>query len=158
MQNLLPAPTAANAGNRRITPPAKRRPVPVELIGQKIYVIRRQKVMLDSGLAELYRVGTKALNRAVKRNPARFPVDFMFRLTDGEAQSLRRQNGTSNDGRGGRRRKMERLEQTQQDHDAVLSIVVKDIQNIEKKVKRGFKSLRTPNRRKPRIGFITEKP
>ena len=68
----------------------------MELIGQRIYVIRSQKVMLDSDLAELYRVETKALNRAVKRNPARFPGDFMFHLTDAEAGSLRCQNGTSN--------------------------------------------------------------
>ncbi len=59
--------------------------------------------MVDSDLAELYRVETKALNRAVKRNPARFPLDFMFRLTETEAASLRCQIGTSNDSRGGRR-------------------------------------------------------
>jgi hypothetical protein len=75
----------------------------MELIGQRIYVIRSQKIMLDSDLAELYRVETKALNRAVKRNPARFPADFMFRLTDDEAGSLRCQFGTSNENRGGRR-------------------------------------------------------
>jgi len=59
--------------------------------------------MLDSDPAELYRVETKALNRAVKRNPARFPVDFMFDLTAAEAASLRCQIGTSNKNRGGRR-------------------------------------------------------
>jgi hypothetical protein len=51
---------------------------------------------------------------------------------------------------------MERLEYTQKDHAAVLSILVKDIQDLEKKVVRGFKKLRAPSRRKPRIGFIAE--
>ena len=57
--------------------------------------------MLDSGWAELYEVKTKALNRAVKRNPGRFPKDFMFQVTDGEAESLRCQFGASREGRGG---------------------------------------------------------
>ncbi len=68
-----------------------------------IYVIRGQKVMLDSDLAELYGVETKALNRQIARNEIRFPEDFMFRLTAKEYETLRCQNGTSNDGRGGRR-------------------------------------------------------
>jgi hypothetical protein len=59
--------------------------------------------MLDADLAEMYQVETKALNRAVKRNPDRFPEDFMFRLTEEEENSLRFQFGTSNEGRGGRR-------------------------------------------------------
>jgi phage regulator Rha-like protein len=99
----IPAPAAAIAGNRRITAPARRLPAAVELIGQRIFVVRNQKVMLDSGLAELYRVETKALNRAVKRNPTRFPADFMFQITEEQAQTLRCQIGTSNETRGGRR-------------------------------------------------------
>ena len=59
--------------------------------------------MVDSDLAELYGVETKALNRAVKRNLKRFPVDFMFQLTAEEASTLRCQIGTSKPGRGGRR-------------------------------------------------------
>jgi hypothetical protein len=59
--------------------------------------------MLDSHLAEIYQVGTKVLNQAVRRNRRRFPSDFMFRLTAGEAESLRSQIVTSNEGRGGRR-------------------------------------------------------
>ncbi len=59
--------------------------------------------MLDSELAEMYGVETKALNRAAKRNESRFPSDFMFQLTPEEAESLRCQTGTSNEGRGGRR-------------------------------------------------------
>jgi hypothetical protein len=72
-------------------------------IEKMIYVIRGQKVMLDSDLAELYGVLTKNLNKAVHRNIGRFPDDFMFQLTAVEAESLRFQFGTSNVGRGGRR-------------------------------------------------------
>jgi phage regulator Rha-like protein len=79
------------------------RVVPVERIERAILLIRGERVMLDSTMAELYGVETGALNRAVKRNVGRFPPDFMFRLTLQEARSLRCQIGTSNDGRGGRR-------------------------------------------------------
>ena len=75
----------------------------VSKIESMIYVIRTQKVMLDSDLATLYDIETKVLNRAVKRNIERFPEDFMFQLTDPEMESLRCQFGTSKDGRGGRR-------------------------------------------------------
>jgi phage regulator Rha-like protein len=68
-----------------------------------IYEIRGQKVMLDSDLARLYEIETKALNRAVKRNMDRFPEFFMFQLTEDEFNSLRYQNGTSNERKGGRR-------------------------------------------------------
>jgi hypothetical protein len=75
--------------------------VPEERITRSILLIRGHKVMLDSDLAELYDVDTGALNRAVKRNSARFPVDFMFQLTPKETEGLRCQSGISN--RGGRR-------------------------------------------------------
>ena len=78
-------------------------PVRTELIEQKIYLIRGQKVMLDRDLAELYQVQTKNLNKAVKRNLDRFPADFMFRVAPEEIESLRFQIGTSNTSRGGRR-------------------------------------------------------
>jgi hypothetical protein len=61
----------------------------LQLIQNKIYEIRGHKVMLDYDLAELYEVQTKALNQAVKRNIQRFPVDFMFRLTLDEWESVR---------------------------------------------------------------------
>lgn len=64
-------------------------------------MIRGQKVMVDSDLAELYRVPTKVFNQAVKRNLKRFPKDFMFRLTDKEVKILRSQIVTSS--WGGRR-------------------------------------------------------
>jgi hypothetical protein len=75
----------------------------VERIERAILMFRGQRVMLDSDLAQLYGVETKVLNRAVKRNRARFPADFMFQLTSEEAEALRCQIGTSNTGRGGRR-------------------------------------------------------
>ena len=59
--------------------------------------------MLDSDLAALYAVEVKALNQAVRRNKARFPSDFMFRLTLRETALLRSQIVTANAGRGGRR-------------------------------------------------------
>lgn len=75
----------------------------VEEIENKIYVIRGNRVMLDSDLAEVYQVATKVLNQAVKRNVHRFPSDFMFQLSDDEADGLRSQSVTSNAKRGGRR-------------------------------------------------------
>src|SRR5438876_5174768 len=54
-------------------------------VERRIFLVRGQKVMLDTDLAELYRVPTKSLNLAVKRNADRFPEDFMFQLTDDEA-------------------------------------------------------------------------
>jgi hypothetical protein len=64
-------------------------------IQNKIYSIRNQKVMLDFDLAALYGVQTKVLNQAVKRNIARFPVDFMFQLDTEEFDNLRSQFVTS---------------------------------------------------------------
>ena len=72
------------------------------IITPAIRTLRGQKVILDSDLARIYGVPTKAFNRAVKRNTQRFPADFMFRLTQDEFESLRRQIGTSKT-RGGRR-------------------------------------------------------
>ena len=66
-----------------------------------IFTIRGKQVMIDEDLADLYGIETKYLNRAVKRNPDRFPESFMFQLTKEEYEALRFQNGTSN--RGGRR-------------------------------------------------------
>ena len=67
-----------------------RLPVPEDVIERRIYLIRGQKVMLDSDLAGLYQVQTKKLNQAVKRNLDRFPSDFMFRLTAEETLTLNR--------------------------------------------------------------------
>jgi len=75
--------------------------IPAARIESRIFVFRGQKVILDSDLAELYGVETGALNRAVLRNAARFPEDFMFQLTAEEFESLRCQIGISS--YGGRR-------------------------------------------------------
>jgi ORF6N domain len=69
--------------------------IPDEIITNKIYLIRNQKVMLDRDLADLYQVETKNLNRQVRRNIERFPEDFMFELTEVEFENLRCQFGTS---------------------------------------------------------------
>ena len=180
---------------------AEQVPVRLEIIERRIYLIRGQKVMLDSDLAELYQVPTKRLNEAVKRNFDRFPEDFMFQLTDQETDSLRSQFATSNVGRGGRRyppyaftelgvamlssvlnseravqmnilimrafvklrellathkdlaRKIEKLEATQKGHAVMLALVVKDIQTLATTVKKEFRKLKEPRRRKPSIGF-----
>ena len=76
--------------------------VPVEVIERRIYLIRGQKVMLDQDLAELYGVTTGNLNLAVRRNPLRFPEDFMFHLSTAEMKSLILQSVRAK-GRGGRR-------------------------------------------------------
>jgi len=60
--------------------------IPQEILISKIYFIRGKKVMFDKDLAELYGVQTKVLNQAVKRNIARFPEDFMFKLNNREAK------------------------------------------------------------------------
>lgn len=62
--------------------------IPQELIEQRIFLIRNQKVMIDRDLAELYGVETKHLNRQVKRNIQRFPEEFMFQLAPNEKDQL----------------------------------------------------------------------
>lgn len=69
--------------------------IPADAIEQKILFIRGYKVMLDRDLALLYRVGTRDLNKAVFRNPERFPGDFMFQLQKDEFKNLMFQIGTS---------------------------------------------------------------
>lgn len=72
-------------------------------LAARILTLRGTQVMLDSHLADMYRVETKVLNRAVKRNMARFPASFCFQLTAKEWDDLRFQIGTSSEGHGGRR-------------------------------------------------------
>jgi hypothetical protein len=76
--------------------------IPDEIITSKIHLIRDRKVMLDEDLAELYGVTTGNLNKAVNRNSARFPDDFMFQVTKEEFNNLIFQFGTSS--WGGRRK------------------------------------------------------
>ncbi|MBP9152586.1 MAG: ORF6N domain-containing protein [Flavobacteriales bacterium] len=70
--------------------------VPDEIVLNKIYLIRGEKVMLDRDLAELYGVETKRLKEAVRRNLDRFPEDFMFEMDKEEFQNWRTQFATSN--------------------------------------------------------------
>ncbi len=77
--------------------------IPSDRIERKVFLIRGQKVMLDTGLAELYQVQTFRLNEQVARNRNRFPPDFMFQLRREEAKSLTSHFARSKRGRGGRR-------------------------------------------------------
>jgi phage regulator Rha-like protein len=72
-------------------------------VDSRILILRHQRVILDSDLAELYGVTVKRLNEQIKRNRDRFPTDFMFRLTAQEDQILRSQIVTSGNKHGGRR-------------------------------------------------------
>ena len=60
----------------------------IEIIQNKIYSVRNQRVMLDLDLAKMYNVETRVLNQAVKRNIERFPEDFMFQLNEYEWNSM----------------------------------------------------------------------
>ncbi|MGM0582333.1 MAG: ORF6N domain-containing protein [Bacteroidota bacterium] len=75
--------------------------IPEEVLVNKIYLVRKHQVMLDSDLADLYQVETRRLNEQVKRNIGRFPEDFMFQLKEEEWENLKSQNATSS--WGGRR-------------------------------------------------------
>ena len=77
--------------------------IPSEQIEQLILLIRGHKVMVDADLAALYGVETRVLVQAVKRNMNRFPSDFMFQLSDEEANLLRSQIVISKNRRSGRR-------------------------------------------------------
>ncbi|HSZ87328.1 MAG TPA: ORF6N domain-containing protein [Puia sp.] len=77
--------------------------IPDELLMNKIYLIRGQKVMLDRDLAELYRVETKRLKEAVRRNVNRFPEDFTFEMNQDELENWRTQFATSKSDKKGLR-------------------------------------------------------
>jgi hypothetical protein len=70
-------------------------------IQDKIYEVNGIKVMLDFDLAELYEVGTRVLNQAIKRNTDSFPEDFMFEMSQGELQDWRSQIGISKEDKKG---------------------------------------------------------
>ncbi|HEY4310184.1 MAG TPA: ORF6N domain-containing protein, partial [Pirellulales bacterium] len=72
--------------------------LPAERIAQRIIIVRGHKVLLDFDLAAIYGVETRTLVQAVKRNAARFPLDFMFQLTVQELASWRSQFVISNVG------------------------------------------------------------
>jgi phage regulator Rha-like protein len=83
--------------------PVKRRTTLASAVESRILLLRHQRVILDTDIAELYGVPVKVLNQQVKRNRERFPADFVFRLTSKEDEVLRSQFVTSKQGRGGRR-------------------------------------------------------
>lgn len=76
--------------------------IPAERIERRIYLVRRQKIMVSSDLADLYGVPAKQLNQAVRRNIERFPADFMFQLSPEEFANLKSQIAVSSWG-GARR-------------------------------------------------------
>ena len=80
-----------------------------ERIINRIFLVRRRKVMSDSDLAELYGVKTFVLNQAVRRNIERFPDDFMFQLTREEYKSLRSQFVILESGRGQHKKYLPRV-------------------------------------------------
>jgi len=100
--------------------------IPAERIRQCIFLIRKQKVMLDKDLAALYGVQTRDLNKAVSRNCDRFPSDFMFQLTKDEFENLRFHFGTS---RWGGTRKLPRAFTEQ--GVAMLSSVLRSKRAVE---------------------------
>lgn len=73
-------------------------------VATRIRLVRGRRVLVDSDLAALYAVDARRLNEAVKRNSARFPSDFAFRLNAAETSSLMSQIATSKRGRGGKRK------------------------------------------------------
>jgi hypothetical protein len=83
--------------------PVKRRTTLASAVQSRILLLRHQRVILDTDIADLYGVPVKVLNQQVKRNRERFPADFVFRLTSKEDAVLRSQFVTSKQGRGGRR-------------------------------------------------------
>jgi hypothetical protein len=84
--------------------PDKRAIIPIERVENVIYVIRKERVILDTDLAELYGVETRRLNEQVKRNSGRFPQDFMFQLFPDEFEDLKSHFAISRSGWGGRRK------------------------------------------------------
>ncbi len=114
--------------------------VPIEHIEHKIYLIRGHKVMLDRDLAELYKVKTGSLNRAINRNKNRFPPDFMFQLTAEEWENLKCQIGTSR--WGGDRRALHHVFTEQ--GVAMLSGILKSERavNVNIEIMRAFVRLR----------------
>src|SRR5580700_2764619 len=83
--------------------PVKRSTTLASAVESRILLLRHQRVILDTDIADLYGVPVKVLNQQVKRNRERFPADFVFQLTAKEDEVLRSQFVTSKPGRGGRR-------------------------------------------------------
>lgn len=94
---------------------------PLETIAQRIFVIRGKRVILDMHLAQLYGVETRTLLQSVRRNAGRFPMDFLFSLTNHEVAALRSQSVISKPaGRGGRRHAIQAFTE----HGAIMAATV----------------------------------
>ncbi len=107
----------------------------------KIHTIRGLQVMLDRDLAELYGVETKVLNQAVKRNIDRFPIDFMFQLSQGEFENWRSQFVTSNSDKMGLRRPPYAF--TEQGVSMLSTVLKSDVAvDISVKIIRAFAEMR----------------
>ena len=115
-------------------------PVPIERVLHSIVIVRGQKVLLDSDLADLYGVETRVLNQAVKRNRSRFPRDFMFQLSADEWDNLKSQSVTSSQWGGRRKLPLAFTEQGV----AMLSSILRSERAIEVNIliMRAFVSLR----------------
>lgn len=96
--------------------------VSIERITQSILFLRGQRVLPDSELAALYGVTTKQFNQQVKRNLARFPADFTFRMSAGEAEVLRSQFATLKKGGRGQHRKY--LPYVFTEHGAIMAAMI----------------------------------
>jgi hypothetical protein len=111
--------TIENQGSIARVPSTDRQASPD--IAQRILILRRERMLLDSDLAGLYGVSTRRLNEQVKRNRDRFPSDFVVQLTRDEWDALRSQNATLKQGRG-RHRKYLPLAFTE--HGAIMAATV----------------------------------
>jgi phage regulator Rha-like protein len=118
-------------------------------VADRILIVRRHKVLLDSDLAEIYGVETKVLNQAVKRNLARFPADFLFQLTiqeTREVEGLRSQNVTLKPGTSKRGHHRKYATYAFTEHGAVmLATILRSQTAIEASIQvvRAFVSLRS---------------
>ena len=98
--------------------------IPIERIAQAILVLRNQRVMLDYDLAVLYGVETRAMKQAVRRNPDRFPRDFMFELSEQEIDRVVSQFVTPD------RRKFSELERRVDKHDDEIAAILEAIRQL----------------------------
>lgn len=117
--------------------------MPNALLQSKIHELRNQKVILDFDLAALYEVETKALNQAVERNIRRFPVDFMFQLTEEEFKALRSQIVTIDETGRGKHRKYLPYASTEQGIAMLSGILSSDVAiNVDIAIMRTFVMMR----------------
>lgn len=100
--------------------------VPEKRILKAVLVIRGEKVILDSDLAELYGVATRRLNEQVRRNIEKFPKDFMFQLTKKKCEKLKSQFATSSSGWGGRRK----LPLVFTEHGALQAVLAAHVKHV----------------------------